>query len=89
MHLRWYAVILPAKTISLAVCWSAVENEKRDLVDISRSTHRRVSVLRVLLNQDRGDAYRALYQVKLAGSVCVLQRFQKTSTNSIETPKQT
>ena len=46
-------------------------------------------MLSVLLNQDRGDAYRALYQVKLAGSICILQRLQKTSKNGIEKPKQT
>ena len=46
-------------------------------------------MLRVLLNQDRGDTYRAVHQVKLAGSVCVLQRFQKTSKTGIGTPKQT
>jgi phage-related protein len=34
-----------------------------------------------------GDAYRAVYTVKIAGVVCVLHAFQKKSKTGISTPK--
>ncbi len=44
-------------------------------------------VLEVVENFD-GDTYRAVYTVKLAGVVYVLQAFQKKSKQGIATPKQ-
>jgi len=37
--------------------------------------------------EDDGDAYRAVYTVKLAGRVYVLHAFQKKSKSGIATPK--
>jgi phage-related protein len=45
-------------------------------------------VLEVVEDHD-GDAYRAVYTVKLAGAVYVLHCFQKKSKSGIETPQQT
>jgi phage-related protein len=35
----------------------------------------------------RGDAYRAIYTVRFAGAVYVLHAFQKKSPSGIKTPK--
>ena len=43
-------------------------------------------VLEIVEDHD-GDAYRAVYTVKLAGVVYVLHCFQKKSKRGIETPK--
>ena len=43
-------------------------------------------VLEVVESQ-RGNAYRAVYTLKNAGAVYVLQCFQKKSTKGSETPK--
>ena len=45
------------------------------------------SVLEVV-EDHMGDTYRAVYTVKIAGSVYVLHCFQKKSKHGIETPKQ-
>jgi phage-related protein len=45
------------------------------------------SVLEVV-EDHMGDAYRAVYTVKIAEKVYVLHCFQKKSTKGIETPKQ-
>lgn len=45
-------------------------------------------VLEVMENFD-GDTYRAVYTVKLAGTVYVLHCFQKKSKSGIATPKST
>jgi phage-related protein len=45
-------------------------------------------VLEVVEDHD-GDAYRAVYTVKLADAVYVLHCFQKKSKRGIETPQQT
>lgn len=44
-------------------------------------------VLEVVESHD-GDAYRAVYTVRLAGAVYVLHAFQKKSKHGIATPKQ-
>jgi phage-related protein len=35
----------------------------------------------------RGDAYRAVYAVKIGTDLCVVHAFQKKSTQGIKTPK--
>jgi phage-related protein len=40
-----------------------------------------------LVEDDRGDTYRAVYTVRIADSVYVLHPFQKKSKSGIETPK--
>lgn len=40
-----------------------------------------------LLEDHRGDAYRAVYTVRIAGAVHVLHAFQKKSKSGIRTPK--
>jgi phage-related protein len=41
-----------------------------------------------IVEDDRGDTYRAVYTVKLSGWVYVLHCFQKKSKSGIETPKE-
>ena len=41
-----------------------------------------------VVEDDRGDTYRAVYTVKFAGWVYVLHCFQKKSKNGIKTPKE-
>ena len=43
---------------------------------------------RVSVQQCRSDTYRAIYTVKFAGWVYVLQCFQKKSKSGIKTPKE-
>jgi phage-related protein len=40
-----------------------------------------------IVEDHRGDAYRAVYTVRLAGRIYVLHAFQKKSKTGIETPK--
>lgn len=40
-----------------------------------------------LIEDHRGDAYRAVYTVRIAGGVHVLHAFQKKSKSGIKTPK--
>jgi phage-related protein len=40
-----------------------------------------------VVSDHRGDTFRAVYTVKLAGRVCVLHVFQKKSKKGIATPK--
>ena len=40
-----------------------------------------------IVEDHRGDAYRAVYTVRLAGRIYVLHAFQKKSNRRIETPK--
>ena len=40
-----------------------------------------------IVEDHRGDTYRAVYMVRLAGRVYVLHAFQKKSKAGIETPK--
>jgi phage-related protein len=40
-----------------------------------------------IIEDHRGDTYRAVYTVRLAGRVYVLHAFQKKSKSGIETPK--
>ena len=40
-----------------------------------------------IVEDHRGDTYRAVYTVRLAGRVCVLHPFQKKSKAGIQTPK--
>ena len=40
-----------------------------------------------LVDDHRGDTYRAVYTVKIAGNVHVLHAFQKKSKSGIKTPK--
>ena|SRR6266849_4461556 len=40
-----------------------------------------------IMSDHRGDAYRCIYTVRLAGSIYVLHAFQKKSTKGRETPK--
>jgi len=40
-----------------------------------------------LIEDYRGDAYRAVYTLRIAGSVYVLHAFQKKSKSGIKTPK--
>ena len=40
-----------------------------------------------IVEDHRGDAYRAVYTVRLAGRIYVLHAFQKKSKRRIETPK--
>lgn len=40
-----------------------------------------------IVEDHRGDTYRAVYTVRFAGRICVLHAFQKKSNRGIETPK--
>lgn len=40
-----------------------------------------------VLSDHRGDTFRAMYTVRLAGTVYVLHAFQKKSTKAIATPQ--
>jgi phage-related protein len=40
-----------------------------------------------LIDDHRGDTYRAVYTVRIAQSIHVLHAFQKKSTSGIKTPK--
>jgi len=40
-----------------------------------------------LIDDHRGDTYRAVYTVRIAGSIHVLHAFQKKSKSGIKTPK--
>src|SRR5579863_9220648 len=40
-----------------------------------------------LIEDHRGDSYRAIYTVRIAGAVHVLHAFQKKSKSGIKTPK--
>ena len=40
-----------------------------------------------LIERHRGDTYRAVYTVRIAGSVHVLHAFQKKSKVGVKTPK--
>lgn len=40
-----------------------------------------------LVDDHRGDAYRAIYTVRIAGNIHVLHAFQKKSKSGIKTPK--
>lgn len=67
--------------------WFAQAGETPDHVKTLRG-FKGAGVLEVIANHD-GNAYRAVYTVKLAGVVYVLHCFQKKSKKGIATPKTT
>src|SRR5579864_9246148 len=73
-----------AKSICLAALTIAAEGGK---ADIAKPMHGMGSGVFEIALPFRGDAYRVIYAVQLAGAIWVVHAFQKKSTHGIKTPK--
>jgi phage-related protein len=73
-----------AKSICLAALTIAAEGGK---ADIAKLMHGMGSGVFEIALGVRGDAYRVVYAVQLAGDIWVVHAFQKKSTHGIKTPK--
>jgi phage-related protein len=73
-----------ARSICLAALTIAAEGGK---ADIAKPMHGMGSGVFEIALPFRGDAYRLVYAVQLAGEIWVVHAFQKRSTQGIKTPK--
>ena len=73
-----------ARSICLAALTIAAEGGK---ADIAKPMHGMGSGVFEVALPFRGDAFRVVYAVQLAGEIWVVHAFQKKSTQGIKTPK--
>src|SRR3990172_10738287 len=73
-----------ARPICLAALTIAAEGGK---ADIAKPMHGMGSGVFEVALPFRGDAFRVVYAVQLAGEIWVVHAFQKKSTQGIKTPK--
>jgi len=73
-----------ARSICLAALTIAAEGGKADIVKPMRGMGSGVFEIALPL---RGDAYRVVYTVQMAGEIWVVHAFQKKSTQGVKTPQ--
>ena len=73
-----------ARSICMAALTIAAEGGK---ADIAKPMHGMGSGVFEVALPFRGDAFRVVYAVQLAGEIWVVHAFQKKSTQGIKTPK--